>query len=149
MRLNFVSLFHPRSQYSVVLMQNKWMKPLDQIPFPYICKIFWNSVSSRNCVTSGGCHLYLPWALTSSFQACFSPLCFELSALPFSLYLCLTPYVWFVSTLERHTLSVVLSSADSLVLVLTDSVGKKTAGWVLQARYIIRLQRCYHSCILL
>lgn len=32
-------------------------------------------------------------------------------------------------------------SADSLVLVLTDSAGEKTAGWVLQARYIIRLQR--------
>lgn len=41
----------------------------------------------------------------------------------------------------------VLSSADSLVLVLTESVGKKT-GWVLQARYIIRLQRCPHLHIL-
>lgn len=36
--------------------------------------------------------------------------------------------------LGRHTLplSMVLSSADSLVLVLTDSVRNKTAGWVLQ-----------------
>lgn len=67
----------------------------------------------------------------------------------FSLYLCLTPYVWFASTLKRHTLSVVLSSADSLVLVLTDSVGEKSAGWVLQARYIIRLQRCLNLRILL
>lgn len=67
--------------------------------------------------------------------------------LPFPLYLILTPYVCSVSALERHTLpfGTVLSSADSSVLVLTDSVGETTtAGWVLlQARYTIRLQRCW------
>lgn len=99
--------------------------------------VFLNSVLSHNRATPGGCHLCAPWALASAFLACF-----EVSALPFSLYLCLTPYVWLVSVLGRHTLSVVLSCADSLVLVLTDSVSMKTAAWVLQARYIIRLQRC-------
>lgn len=41
----------------------------------------------------------------------------------------------------KHTLSlsVVLLHADSLVLLLTESIGKKIAGWVLQARYVIML----------
>lgn len=80
--------------------------------------------------------------------SCLSPLCFEASALPFScLYLCLTPYVWIVLTLQRHTLDSTPGTVDSLVLVLTDSIAKKTAGWVLQARYIIRLQMLATACL--
>lgn len=49
--------------------------------------------------------------------------------------------------MQRHTLDSTLGTVDSLVLVLTDSVAKKTADWVLQARYIIRLQMLAAACL--
>lgn len=87
--------------------------------------------------TLGGCRLFFtPRALASSSSLPASHL-LDSSTLP--LYLCLTPYIWRVSTLKRHTLSVALSRADSLALVLTDSVGREEEGCLL-ARYTIRRQ---------
>lgn len=86
--------------------------------------------------------------LTLSFQHFFHP-CLFLLSFPYFLLL-LTPSLLLSSSgclalvslnVGRHALplSVVLLHADSLVLLLTESIGKKIAGWVLQARYVIML----------
>lgn len=80
--------------------------------------------------------------LTLSFQHFFHPRRLLLSFPYFLLLPLLVRLPALVSlNVGKHTLSlsVVLLHADSLVLLLTESIGKKIAGWVLQARYVIML----------